>query len=164
MRRKSAVGGIVSRRRHGVLQRRSVNNSMSELQNYANFAGGLATGALGHIVGLNTHRARSDKDSPAGETTRREFRCQTLDSGQLIPSRSNRQSCPDLRHSTALESCRRPPQRQSCGDRSKTGFCRPPCESCSAIELARWRQRPTGRSHMDPFFQKGPARYYVMLL
>ena len=56
MRRKSAVGGIVSRRQHGVLQRRSVNNSMSELQNYANFAGGLATGALGHIVGLNTHR------------------------------------------------------------------------------------------------------------
>ena len=78
MRRKSAVGGIVSRRRHGVLQRRSVNNSMSELQNYANFAGGLATGALRHIVGLNTNRD-PNADSPAEETTRREFRCQTLD-------------------------------------------------------------------------------------
>ena len=150
--RKSAIGGTVCWGQYGVLQWCSVNNSMSELENYANFAGGLATGALRHSVGLNTHRD-PNADSPAEETTRREFRCQTLDSGQLIPSRSNRRSCPDLRHSTAPESCRRPPQRRSCVDRSKRGFCRPPYESCSAIVLERWRQRPTGRSHTDPFFQ-----------
>ena len=78
MGRKSAIGGTVNWRQHVVLRRRSVNNSVSELENYANFAGGLATGALRHSVGLNTHRD-PNADSPAEETTRREFRCQTLD-------------------------------------------------------------------------------------
>ena len=57
MGRKSAIGGTVNWRQHVVLRRRSVNNSMSELENYANFAGGLATRALRHIVGLSTNIA-----------------------------------------------------------------------------------------------------------